>query len=185
MGFITYGKNLVNSLKFYLNRIFTKLNLVGHTCLQKFGVLIQVSKWIDLKIRNEFEFEIQTKLAYDFIQASTVHSEILLHYCSYYTNTRVPQPTGHSKNRRPVTTTTLTLCEKASSKTPPYEERKRADCVSPSSRLALQSYSRHAPGLGVTHLTLIRKRDALQMDVSPFSLPHPARYRNLIPARLL
>jgi hypothetical protein len=35
------------------------LSLVGHTCMQKFGVLIQVSKWIDLKIRNEFEFEIQ------------------------------------------------------------------------------------------------------------------------------
>ncbi len=26
----------------------------------KIGVLIQASKWIDLKIRNEFEFEIQT-----------------------------------------------------------------------------------------------------------------------------
>jgi hypothetical protein len=35
---------MVNSLKFYLNMIFTNVNLVGHTCMQKFGVLIQVSK---------------------------------------------------------------------------------------------------------------------------------------------
>jgi hypothetical protein len=37
--------------------IFTKVNLVGHTCMQKFGVLIQVLKQIDLKIINEFEFK--------------------------------------------------------------------------------------------------------------------------------
>jgi hypothetical protein len=37
-------KNLVNSLKFYPNEIFTKVNLVGYTCMKKFGVLIQVSK---------------------------------------------------------------------------------------------------------------------------------------------
>jgi hypothetical protein len=43
-GFKPCGKNLVNSLKFYPNKIFTKVNLVGHTCMQNFGVLKQVSK---------------------------------------------------------------------------------------------------------------------------------------------
>jgi hypothetical protein len=43
-GFKPCGKNLVNLLKFYLNMIFTKVNLVGHTCMQEFGVLIQESK---------------------------------------------------------------------------------------------------------------------------------------------
>jgi hypothetical protein len=38
------GKNLVNSLKFYPNKVFIKVNLVGHTCMPKFRVLIQVSK---------------------------------------------------------------------------------------------------------------------------------------------
>jgi hypothetical protein len=50
------GKNLVNSIKYYPNKVFMKGNLDGHTCVQKFGVLKQVSKSIDLKIRNEFEF---------------------------------------------------------------------------------------------------------------------------------
>jgi hypothetical protein len=52
--------------------------------MQKFGVLIQVSKWIDLEIKKEFEFEIQPHITYntnqtsrDFIQSSTVHSETL------------------------------------------------------------------------------------------------------------
>jgi hypothetical protein len=33
-GVKPYGKNLVNSLKFYLNMVFTKVNLIGHTCVQ-------------------------------------------------------------------------------------------------------------------------------------------------------
>jgi hypothetical protein len=32
------------------------VNLVGHTCIQEIGVSIQVSIWLDLKIRKEFEF---------------------------------------------------------------------------------------------------------------------------------
>jgi hypothetical protein len=32
-GFKPCGKKLINSLKFYLNMVFTKVNLVGHTCM--------------------------------------------------------------------------------------------------------------------------------------------------------
>jgi hypothetical protein len=56
-GFEPCGKNMVNSLKFYLDLLFLNLNSVGHTCMPEIGVLIQVPKWLDLKIRNEFEFE--------------------------------------------------------------------------------------------------------------------------------
>jgi hypothetical protein len=68
----------------------------------KDGVLIQASKLIDLKIGNEFEFEIQTtliiqtKLVQDFIKASTVHSETLLEHCSGYSNTRGVTPCQES-----------------------------------------------------------------------------------------
>jgi hypothetical protein len=48
-----YGK----SLKISLDIIFTNVKLVRHTCMQDLGVPIQVSKWLDLKIRKEFEFE--------------------------------------------------------------------------------------------------------------------------------
>jgi hypothetical protein len=34
-GVQTLWENLVNSIKFYLNMIFTKVNLVEHTCMQK------------------------------------------------------------------------------------------------------------------------------------------------------
>jgi hypothetical protein len=37
-------KNLVNSLKFPLDLIFTKVNLVEQTCMQEIEVQIQVSK---------------------------------------------------------------------------------------------------------------------------------------------
>jgi hypothetical protein len=89
-GFKPYGKHLVNSLKFYLNMIFTKVNLGWHTCMQKFGVLIQVSKWINLKIRNEFEFEIPPHTTYN-----TVHSETLLQHCMMWTSTPVIHPHLH------------------------------------------------------------------------------------------
>jgi hypothetical protein len=39
-------------------------------------------------------------------------------------------------------------------------------------------------GLLVAHLALIRKRDTLHMDVSPFILPLPVRYRILVPPHL-
>jgi hypothetical protein len=58
--FKPYGKNLVNPLKFTLDLIIPNVNLVGHTSMPEIGVLIQVSKWIDLKIRKKFEFKIQT-----------------------------------------------------------------------------------------------------------------------------
>jgi hypothetical protein len=59
-GFKPCGKNLVNPPKIYLDLIFTTMNLVWYTCMQDLGVLIQVSKQLDLKIRKEFQFEIQT-----------------------------------------------------------------------------------------------------------------------------
>jgi hypothetical protein len=34
-GFEPCEKNRVNSQKFYLNMVFTKVNLVRHTCMQK------------------------------------------------------------------------------------------------------------------------------------------------------
>jgi hypothetical protein len=43
-GFKPSGKNLVNSLKISLDWIITKVNLVGHTCMQDLGIPIQVSK---------------------------------------------------------------------------------------------------------------------------------------------
>jgi hypothetical protein len=45
-------KNLVNSLKFYPNLIFTTVNLVGHTCMQDYEVSIQVSKRLGLEINK-------------------------------------------------------------------------------------------------------------------------------------
>jgi hypothetical protein len=36
-------ENLVKSLKFYTDLIFTKVNLVGHTCMKEMGVSKQVS----------------------------------------------------------------------------------------------------------------------------------------------
>jgi hypothetical protein len=50
-GFKPWGKILVNSLNLYLDLILTKVNLVQHTCMQEIGVPIQVSTWLDLKIR--------------------------------------------------------------------------------------------------------------------------------------
>jgi hypothetical protein len=37
----------------------------------------------------------------------------------------------------------------------------------------------------VEHLTLIRKRNVLHTDASPFTLPHPTWYRSLVSPRLL
>jgi hypothetical protein len=42
-GFKPFGKNLVNSLKFYLEIIFMHVNLDIHTCMQEFGVPLQVA----------------------------------------------------------------------------------------------------------------------------------------------
>jgi hypothetical protein len=41
---------MVNSLKFHHDFFFTKVNLVGHTCMQEIGVPILVSIWLDLKL---------------------------------------------------------------------------------------------------------------------------------------
>jgi hypothetical protein len=46
------GKNLVNSLKFYLDLIFTTVNFVGHTCMEKYEVSIQVLIRLDLEIKK-------------------------------------------------------------------------------------------------------------------------------------
>jgi hypothetical protein len=51
-GFKPCGENLVNSLKFYLDLVFGKVNLVGHTCMQEIGVPIQMSIWLDLKLQK-------------------------------------------------------------------------------------------------------------------------------------
>jgi hypothetical protein len=87
----TCGKNLVNSLKFYLDLIFIDVNLVGHTGMEEYEVSIQVSKWLDLEIRKEFEFEfeIQSKPNLDFIQGLKLQSEVLLKHCSCYSDTTV------------------------------------------------------------------------------------------------
>jgi hypothetical protein len=41
-GVQTFGKNMVNSLKFFLDMIFHNVNLVCFTCIQKFEVHLQV-----------------------------------------------------------------------------------------------------------------------------------------------
>jgi hypothetical protein len=51
---------MINSSKFPLDMIFTKVNLVGHTCMQEFELQNKCQKWLDLNKRKEFEFEIQT-----------------------------------------------------------------------------------------------------------------------------
>jgi hypothetical protein len=51
-GVETFGENLVNSLKIYLDLIFTNVNLVGHTCMQEIEVSIQMSIWLYLKIKK-------------------------------------------------------------------------------------------------------------------------------------
>jgi hypothetical protein len=43
-GVKTLWENLVNSSKISLDMTFTKVNLVGHTCMQEIGGTIQVSK---------------------------------------------------------------------------------------------------------------------------------------------
>jgi hypothetical protein len=48
-GFKPYRKYLVNSLKISIDLIFTKVNLVWHSCMQEIGVPIQVSIGLDLK----------------------------------------------------------------------------------------------------------------------------------------
>jgi hypothetical protein len=51
-GFKPCGTNLVNSLKFYHDLIFSNMSLVGNTCMQEIGVPIQGPIWLDLKIRR-------------------------------------------------------------------------------------------------------------------------------------
>jgi hypothetical protein len=40
---------MINSLKFYLDLIFTIMTLVRNTCMQENGVSIQVPIWLGLK----------------------------------------------------------------------------------------------------------------------------------------
>jgi hypothetical protein len=50
--FKSFGKNLVNSLKYYIDLIFVNVNLVGHTCMHENEVSIQVSIWLGLEIKK-------------------------------------------------------------------------------------------------------------------------------------
>jgi hypothetical protein len=43
-GFKPCGKNLVNSLKLYLDLTFTTVNLVSHTCMQDYEILYKCQK---------------------------------------------------------------------------------------------------------------------------------------------
>jgi hypothetical protein len=43
---------MVNSLKIYLDLIFTKVNLGVHTCMQEIEDFIQVLKWLYLKLNK-------------------------------------------------------------------------------------------------------------------------------------
>jgi hypothetical protein len=86
-GFKSCGNNLKNSPKFYLDLVFTAMNLVGHTCMQEIWVSVQVSiTWFEYKKRvwiwnsNHTTLVIQTKSYKDFIQASKLQR-------SYYLNT--------------------------------------------------------------------------------------------------
>ncbi len=49
----TFGENMNNSPKFYLDMIFMNVNLDGHTCMPKFGVPLHVRlTWLGKLIRN-------------------------------------------------------------------------------------------------------------------------------------
>jgi hypothetical protein len=79
------------------------MNIAGHTSMQENEVSIQVSIWLDLEIRNEFEFEIQTTQHLYFIQDMQIHGVVLLKYCSSYSDTRsvTTLPSPPNKNVDP------------------------------------------------------------------------------------
>jgi hypothetical protein len=52
-GFKPFGRNLVYSLKFYLEVVFLNVNIVAHTCMQENEVSIQVFIWLGLKIKEK------------------------------------------------------------------------------------------------------------------------------------
>jgi hypothetical protein len=73
--------------------IFTKVNLVGYTCMYDFKLQNNAQR-PGLNKRKEFGFEIQTlqylinKSCKNFIQAFEIHSELLFKHCSCYSDAR-------------------------------------------------------------------------------------------------
>jgi hypothetical protein len=55
-GFQTFGKNLNNSPKFYLAKVFMNVNLYGLTSLQNFDDITQVTIYLDLLIKGNSNF---------------------------------------------------------------------------------------------------------------------------------
>jgi hypothetical protein len=88
----TFSKN---SGKFSLDLIFTKVNLVGHTCMQEFklqklyqkGLVWIKEKSLNLKFKpyNIYNTYHSCK---DLIQAFKIHSVLLFKQCSCYSDTR-------------------------------------------------------------------------------------------------
>jgi hypothetical protein len=61
-GFKPFGKNLINSPKFFLGMIFNTMNLDWLTCIQNFEVPLQVENGLKRNIKKEFKFEFETHL---------------------------------------------------------------------------------------------------------------------------
>jgi hypothetical protein len=69
MGFKPFGKNLRNSLKFYLHLTFKNMNLYLLTCIQEIGVPLQVVNrtWFKHTKGFELEFEFKPRYNVDYI----------------------------------------------------------------------------------------------------------------------
>jgi hypothetical protein len=71
--------------------VFTKVNLVGHTCMQKLEFQSKHQNELNLKFKPHDPYN-ATKQVQDFIQASTVHSETLFNIVATIVTPRVSQP---------------------------------------------------------------------------------------------
>jgi hypothetical protein len=82
-GFKPCEKRLVNSLKIYLDFILTKMNLVGHTCMQEIEVPKQVLIWLDMRIRKGVWIWNWNQTTLGFHSSFDLHGELLLNLLLY------------------------------------------------------------------------------------------------------
>jgi hypothetical protein len=95
MGFNPFEKNLINSPKILLDLNFTKVNLVGITCMQEKELQSKCQTvWFE-KNKNSlilkfkpYNISCTAQTHKDFIQAFKTRSELLFRHCSCYSDTR-------------------------------------------------------------------------------------------------
>jgi hypothetical protein len=93
---------MINFPKLLLGMEFTKVNLVGITCMEEKGLQSKCQTvWFE-KIINSLNLKFKTyniswmgQTRKDFIQASKIYSELLYMHCSCYSNTRGITPPRH------------------------------------------------------------------------------------------